>query len=131
MLSERSRYQKYFIIDQKGNFEPIKTTDSNDDKILSRDDDEFVEGDEIGDIEEEEEAHSVIIGGKNKVPFAIKVTIKIGVDRSARKTIVNRLNRTVDQWLSDVVTHLQAIYHHPTLHHRINFEVSFMYGYEV
>ena len=126
MLSERSMYQKYFLIDKYGNFEEIKTTDSYTNKTSSRIDGKFVEGDEIGDIEEEEEAHSVIIGGKNKVPFAMKVTIKMGVDRSARKTIVSRLDTSVDQWLTDVLTHVQAIFHHPTLHHRINFEVVYL-----
>ena len=124
MLSERSIYQKNFVIDKQGNFEPIIAMDSKHDKSRSRDDDEFVEGDEIGDIEEEEEAHTVILGAENKVPFAIKVKLKIGVDMSARKTIVNRLETTVDQWISDVVTHLQAVFHHPTLHHRVNFEVG-------
>ena len=126
MLSERSIYQKYFLIDKYGNFEAIKTTDFYTNKTSSRIDGKFVEGDELGDIEEEEEAHKVIIGGKNKVPFAIKVTIKVGVDRSARKTIVSRLDTSVDQWLSDVLTHVQAIFHHPTLHHRINFEVLYL-----
>ena len=126
LLSERSRYQKYFVIDTYGNFEGIKPTNIFiPDEISSRNDVEFVEGDEIGDIEEEEESKSVIIGGKNKVPFAIKAKIKIGVDVSACNTIVHQLDTSVDQWLSDVMTHVQAIFHHPTLHHRINFEVHF------
>ena len=81
------------------------------------------EGDALGDPVEEARAKSAIVGGKNSVPFAIKAKIKIGTDVSARDTITKKLNTTVDAWISEMFTHLQAHYHHPSLRHRVNFEV--------
>ena len=123
LISKRSRYQKSFSIDYfSGHFEPIQLMEV--DSIISRNGNTFVEGDELGDTEEEAKAKDTIIGGGNSVPFAIKAKIKVGTDTSARDTITNKLNTTVDAWISEILTHLQAHYHHPTLRHRVNFEVQ-------
>ena len=93
---------------------------------------EFFEGDEIRDQEEEKIASKVILGGTNRVPYAIKATIRLGIDVSAKNTIENRLGTTVDDWLAKVMTHFQAHYNHPTLRHRIAFKVTqllFLYSY--
>ena len=87
----------------------------------------FVEGDEIGDTEEETKAQNTVVGTSNSVPFAVKAKIKLGTDVSASDTITKKLHRTVDEWISEILTHVQAHYHHPTLRHRINFEVLKLY----
>ena len=79
---------------------------------------------EIGDEEEETIASKVVLGGSNTVPYALKATIKLGIDISAKNTIENRLGKTVDWWPTEVMTHFQAHYYHPTLRHRISFEVT-------
>jgi hypothetical protein len=122
LISKRSRYQKSFSMDFSGHFEPIQLMEV--DSIISRTGNTFVDGDELGDTEEEERAKDTIIGGGNSVPFAIKAKIKVGTDTSARDTITNIFNTTVDAWISEIFTHLQAHYHHPTLRHRVNFEVQ-------
>ena len=109
-------------MDFNGNFEPIKIMQVDD--IHSRTGTTFVEGDMIGDTQEEKKAKNTIIGGGNTVPFAIKAQIKVGIDKLARNTITNKHKTTVDAWISEVFTHFQAHYHHPTLRHRINFEVK-------
>ena len=129
LLSKRSRYQKSFSMDFSGNFEPIQRSEVESThslvsrELASRNGNTFVEGDELGDKEEEAKASDTVVGGKNTVPFAIKVKIKVGVDASANDTITNQLGTTVDSWISKMITHLQAHYHHPTLRHRVNFEV--------
>ena len=122
LISKRSTYQKSFSMDFSGHFKPIQLMGV--DSITSRSGNTFVDGDELGDTEEEAKAQGTIIGGGNSVPFAIKAKIKVGTDRSARDTITNKLNTTVDAWISEVFTHFQAHYHHPTLRHRITFEVQ-------
>ena len=85
---------------------------------------EFFEGDEIGDKREEKIASKVILGGTNTVPYAVKATIRLGIDVSAKNTIENVLGTTVDDWLTKIMTHFQTHYNHPTLRHRIAFKVT-------
>ena len=127
MLSSRSRYQKSFSVDFNGSVLPLYRVEQDNEHEMSRELDEFFEGDEIGDMEEETRAHAVVLGGKNSVPYAIRAKVKLGIDVSAMHTILNKLDTTVDSWLTDVVTHLQVHYHHPTLRHRITFEVRNTY----
>ena len=134
LISKRSPYQKYFSMDFNGHVESIQVKEPHSSNfleyrnlemdLLSRETKEFIEGDEIGDTEEESRASAVsVTGGGNHVPYAIKARIKLGIDESARKTITNKLKSNVDTWLAEMLTHLQAHYHHPTLRHRINFKV--------
>ena len=123
ILSSRSRYEKSFSIDFDGNVVQIKREKESEEKEQLRALEEFFEADEIGDMEEEAKAQAVVLGGKNTVPYAIKAKIKLGIDASAMNTILNRLDTTIDAWLTEVMTHVQTHYYHPTLRHRITFEV--------
>ena len=129
LISKRSIYQKSFVMDFTGHVEPIQLSEVDSrnlqvhENLDFRNENKFVEGDEIGDTEEEAKAQSTVVGGSNPVPFAIKAKIKLGTDASASDTITNRLNRTVDAWIAETFTHVQAHFHHRTLRHRINFEV--------
>ena len=128
ILSNRSRYEKSFSIDFDGNVIQIKREKQSEEKEQLRALEEFFEADEIGDMEEEAKAQAVVLGGKNTVPYAIKAKIKLGIDVSAMNTILNRLDTTIDAWLTEVMTHVQTHYYHPTLRHRITFEVSCLYN---
>ena len=127
LISKRSLYQKSFSFDLSGNFEPIVKAGGNtilvDRQLFSRALNMSDEGDALGDPDIEAKAMETILGGRNSVPFAIKVKIKVGTDASARDTITNNFNITVQEWISEVFTHIQAHYHHPSLRHRVNFEV--------
>ena len=129
LLSKRSPYQKSFSMDLNGNVEPIKITGSNDGYLsfanepISRKGGEFTEEDEIGESDIEAAAEASTTDG---VPYAIKVKVKIGTDTAAVKKITQDLKRTVDEWLAEMFTHVQNHYHHGTLKHKINFEVSFL-----
>ena len=137
LLSTRSRNQKYFSVDFNGNVEPIHIMNVDSINSLVTDDMDtqnkkiVVEGDQVDETEGEIHAPAPIIGGSNPVPYAIKAKIKLGVDQSARDTITNRFNTTLDAWLAEVFTHVQAHYRHPTLRHRINFEVRKFYNYDI
>ena len=124
ILSSRSPFQKSFSVDFDGNVSHIQREEGGEEKESYRMIEEFFEGDEIGDKEEETIASKVILGGTNTVPYAIKATIRLGIDVSAKDTIENRLGTTVDDWLTKVMTHFQTHYNHPTLRHRIAFKVS-------
>ena len=129
LISKRSIYQKSFFMDFSGHVEPIQLSEVENRNSPVREisgfqnENIFLEGDEIGDTEEETKAQSTVVEGSNSVPFAIKAKIKLGTDASASDTITNKLNSTVDAWISEIFTHVQAHYHHTTLRHRINFEV--------
>ena len=124
ILSSRSPFRKSFSVDFDGNVSHIQREEHNEEKESNRMAEEFFEGDMIGDQEEETFASKVILGGTNTVPYAIKATIRLGIDVSAKNTIENRLGTTVDDWLTKVMTHFQAHYNHPTLRHRIAFKVT-------
>ena len=124
ILSSRSPFQKSFSIDFDGNVSHIRREENSGESESYRMAEEFFEDDEIEDQEEEKIASKVILGGTNKVPYAIKATIRLGIDVSAKNTIENRLGTTVDDWLTKVMTHFQAHYNHPTLRHRIAFKVT-------
>ena len=124
ILSTRSPFQKSFSIDFDGNVFHIQREENSEEKESYRMAEEFFEDDVIGDQEEETIASKVVLGGTNTVPYAIKATIRLGIDVSAKNTIENRLGTTVDDWLTKVMTHVQAHYNHPTLRHRIAFKVS-------
>ena len=129
LLSNRSPHQKSFSMDLDGNVEPIKIMGSNDGYLeipknintRQRDGDLFDDGDNIGSYNLEAKASAADTAG---VPHEIIVKIKIGTDTSAKEDIEGRLENTVDNWLSEVFTHVQNHYYHPTLGHRINFQVS-------
>ena len=124
ILSSQSPFQKSFSIDFDGNVSFIQREEGSEEKESYRMVEEFIEGDEIGDQEEETIASKVILGGTNTVPYAIKATIRLGIDISAKDTIENRLGTSVDNWLTKVMTHFQTHYIHPTLRHRIAFKVT-------
>ena len=129
LISNRSRYQKSFSLDLSGNVESIqRMEDDSRDSLFTgylepRNANTFVEGDEIGDNDAEIIAQNTVIGGGTSIPYAIKAKLELGIDESAKDTIAKRFNTTVDAWLSEVLTHVQAHYRHPTLRHRINFQV--------
>ena len=137
LISKRSIYQKSFSMDFTGHVESIQVSEAYSrnlpvrENLSSRNENIFVEGDEIGDTEEETKSQNTVVGGSSSVPFAIKAKIKLGTDASASDTITNKLNSTVDAWISEILTHVQAHYHHPTLRHRINFEVQNIYNFEM
>ena len=127
LISKRSPFQKSYVMDSHGHVVPIKRQKYDHIKypmnkvLTNRDSGELIEGDEIIDTEVEATASKAVANG---VWFAIKARIRLGTDASALEKIENNLNTTVDNWLSEMFTHVQAHYHHQTLNHRINFEVT-------
>ena len=129
IISKRSPYQKSFSLDVNGNVKLIEAKSGNTvnnlliQNIIDRRGFEIMEGDEIKNAELEAKAANAETNG---VPCSIKVKIRLGIDASALKTIEKSLQRTYDNWLAEVFTHAQVHYHHPTLQHRINFEVCLL-----
>ena len=81
---------------------------------------EMIDEDEIDDEEIEAKASTAAQDG---APCTIKAKIRLGTDASAKEQIEKRLHRDVDGWLAEMFTHVQAHFLHPSLQHRINFEV--------
>ena len=139
MFSNNSPFHSYFSLDVDGNVQHI-TTDKYRAGAISRSGSftgvsKNVHGprgtgnqnsvdDEIID-EELEEAAANMGNVQDLVPQELKVNIRMGVDTSA-KAAIEGLGLTVDNWLSDLLTHTQAHFFHSSLNHIINFEVNFM-----
>ena len=135
LMSRQSPYQKMFTIDLKDNGGNIQYRSSHPQKrqlseaqqvaeqietIIRAT--ETIEDDEI--IDKDVEARVSKAPGDG-VPCSIKAKIKMGTDASAWHTIHDYLQMSVDNWLAEMFTHVQSYYYHPTLKHRINFEVKF------
>ena len=54
------------------------------------------------------------------IPSRLKATIRFGYEESAKQKIGSS---KMDEWLKDIMTHLNAHYRHPSLGTRIEFEV--------
>ena len=133
LISKQSPDQKLFVIHLKDDETHITSRSGKREKrhlfeaqevaaqtetILTTTD--VFEGDEVKDKELEAKVSKAADTG---VPCSIKAKIKIGTDLSASNTIQSNLQMSVDNWLAEMFTHVQSHYYHPSLQHRINFEV--------
>ena len=59
------------------------------------------------------------------VPDTLSINFRFGIDTSAKSAIEDELSMTIDNYLSDLLTHTQAHYMLPSLNHAVTFEVMF------
>ena len=126
LFSRRSSSQKLFAMDMHGNVEPIYIADSNDayisltGEVVTRDGKNFQHKDKIAKPNTElvRDASTT-----DSVPYNLTLTVKIGTDTGVSDYIVNKLGRTVDDWVAEMFTHVQNHFYHPSLNHKIHFKV--------
>jgi len=134
MFSENSPSQSYFSLDIDGNVQSIHPKSGvakaiNDVKGQAKksidlnlnenelNDDEVVDG--------KLETLSAKMGDfRESVPENLTINLRFGVDTSAKSAIEDTLSTTIDNYLSDLLTHTQAHYFLPSMDHKIKFEVT-------
>ena len=134
MFSENSPTHSYFSLDIDGNVHSIRPK-SGATKAVSRKtrsetrksipiniDNGEAENDYV--IDKELERLAARMGDvSDKVPDKLKINFRFGIDTSAKSAIEDELSMTVDNYLSDLLTHTQAHYMLPSLNHVVKFEV--------
>ena len=66
------------------------------------------------------ETKLVALTRRVRIPSRLKATIRFGYEESAKQKIGSS---KMDEWLKDIMTHLNAHYRHPSLGTIIEFEV--------
>ena len=136
MFSKHSPSQSYFSLDIDGNVQSIHPKSGVAKALLAvkglaeKSIEVNVEGDDTNNdeiIDDKLEQLVAKLGdARGIVPEKLTVNLRFGVDTSARSSIENTLSTTVDNYLSDLLTHTQAHYLLPSLNHQITFEVFFI-----
>ena len=136
MFSENSPSHRYFSFDIEGNVHSIRPK-SGATKVVSRRTKgdfkksiplNFDKGATKKDyvIDEQLESLAARMGDvSGSVPDTLSINFRFGVDTSAKSAIEDELSMTVDNYLSDLLTHTQAHYMLPSLNHAVTFEVMF------
>ena len=136
MFSENSPVHRYFSLDIDGNVHSIRPK-SGATKVVSRRTKgdfkksiplNFDKGQTKKDyvIDEQLESLAARMGDvSGSVPDTLSINFRFGIDTSAKSAIENELSMTVDNYLSDLLTHTQAHYMLPSLNHVVKFEVMF------
>ena len=136
LLSRHSPSHKTFSMDRNGNVKHIEVRSDDDFKnemeekmilpeegISTRDTKWKVCGkDSYVNEEIEAAAAEVTPAQRNAVPKHLTVKLRLGVDIGVKRYLERR-GKTVDNWLSEVMTHAQSHYTHSSLQHKIIFEV--------
>ena len=134
MFSENSPTHSYFSLDVDGRVKSIRPK-SETTKFIGRKkkspikksieyDIEEGESEEDEVIDEELERLASRMGDVSEdVPDTLIVNFRFGVDTSAKAAIEDELSMTVDNYLSDLLTHTQAHYMLSSLNHTVKFEV--------
>ena len=127
LLSRRSPFQKSFAMDMRGNVKPIYIAESNN-AYITLTGEVFTRNNEI--FQHEDKVEETIMeaardaSANNSVPYNLSLTVKIGTDTGVSDYIVNTLGRTVDEWIAEMFTHVQNHFYHPSLNHKVHFEIS-------
>ena len=134
MFSENSPDHSYFSLDIDGNVHSIRPK-SGATKFVTRGTKgdlkksiplNFDKGETKKDyvIDEQLERLAARMGDvSGSVPDTLSINFRFGVDTSAKSAIEDELSMTVDNYLSDLLTHTQAHYMLPSLNHVVKFEV--------
>ena len=135
MFSENSPTHSYFSLDLDGNVHSIRPK-SGATKVVSRRTKgdlkksiplNFGKGETKNDyvIDEQLEILAARMGDvSGSVPDTLSINFRFGIDTSAKSAIEDELSMTVDNYLSDLLTHTQAHYMLPSLNHVVKFEVT-------
>ena len=134
MFSENSPTHSYFSLDIDGNVHSIRPKSGNTKVVSRRTKGDFKKSmslnfDKGGTkkdcvIDEQLEKLAARIGDvSGSVPDTLSINFRFGVDTSAKSAIEDELSMTVDNYLSDLLTHTQAHYMLPSLNHVVKFEV--------
>ena len=136
MFSENSPDHSYFSLDIDGNVHSIRPK-SGATRFVTRGTKgdfkksiplNFDKGETKKDyvIDEQLESLAARMGDvSGSVPDTLSINFRFGVDTSAKSAIEDELSMTVDNYLSDLLTHTQAHYMLPSLNHVVKFEVMF------
>ena len=140
MFSENSPFHRYFSLDVDGKVQAIRpktggsefirpeTRRNQNKKSIEIDSNQKGAWKDII-VDEEVEKQAGRMGDvRNSVPDVLKVNFRFGVDTSAKSGIENTLSLTVDNYLSDLLTHTQAHYMLPSLQRTVKFEVCLILG---
>ena len=134
MFSENSPTHSYFSFDVDGRVKSIRPKDGTT-KLVSRKTKSHIKKSTEYDIEEGESEEDEVIDEElerlasrmgdvsNDVPHTLVINFRFGVDTSAKAAIEDELSMTVDNYLSDLLTHTQAHYMLSSLNHTVKFEV--------
>ena len=134
MFSENSPDHSYFSLDIDGNVHSIRPK-SGATKFVTRGTKgdlkksiplNFDKGETKKDyvIDEHLESLAARMGDvSGSVPDTLSINFRFGIDTSAKSAIEDELSMTVDNYLSDLLTHTQAHYMLPSLNHVVKFEV--------
>ena len=136
MFSKHSPSQSYFSLDIDGKVQSIHPKDGVSEAIHSVEGKARkaialnVQGDEDANdavVDDNLEKLAASMGDvRGSVPEKLTINLRFGVDTSAKSAIEGTLSTTVDNYLSDLLTHTQAHYLLPSLDHEITFEVTFV-----
>ena len=62
---------------------------------------------------------------REQIRAELRMNIAFGVDRSIKEALGSK--NDIENWIGDVIVHMQAFYHHPSFKTRLNFEVIFSF----
>ena len=132
LFSKDSLYQKSFSLDRYGNSKQIKSDNyeinaSKEDRDVHVDDWHTFGNQKKWD-KKEQIAESVTQEQRNSVPYSLNLNFRFGYDKGTKQWMEEN-NENVDNWLSEVMTHLQIHFTHSSLEHYIFLNVSLKYDY--
>ena len=139
LLSKHSLYQKSFSLDRLGNSKEIKTNsdginiykeldeEQDDGPSVENRDVHFDDWQSYGNqkmwYKKEAEVESVTEEQLKSVPYSLNVNFRFGYDKGTKQWMTEN-NKNIDNWLSEVMTHLQIHFTHSSLEHYIFLNVS-------
>ena len=132
LFSKDSLYQKSFSLDRYGNFKQIKSDNyeinaSKEDRDVHVDDWHTFGNQKMWD-KKEQEAESVTQEQRDSVPYSLNLNFRFGYDKGTKQWMEEN-NENVDNWLSEVMTHLQIHFTHSSLEHYIFLNVSLKHDF--
>ena len=134
MLSKNSLYKKSFTLDRYGHFKEVKPN-KNENEINNEFDDV---SDEDRDVhfddwhtwgnqkrwdKKEHRDDSITEEQRKSVPYSLNLNFRFGYDKGTKEWMAEN-DENIDNWLSEVMTHLQIHFTHSTLEHYIFLNVS-------
>ena len=135
LLSKNSLYQKSFSLDRFGHFKEVKTNDGDidinnvwEDKLFVEDRDvHFDDWQTFGNQKRwdkmEHRDESVTQEQRQTVPYSLNLNFRFGYDKGTKEWMKEN-DENIDNWLSEVMTHLQIHFTHSSLEHYIFLNVS-------
>ena len=123
LFSEKLPYRRFFTLDEKGEVKEVES-DGLDDATMEFEK-EYLEPSNLNSSSYKlEDAIDYQEDVTKQMNQDIKLNIAFGVDKSVQEYLGS--HEAIQNWVSNVMVHMQAFYYHPTFKTRLRFEVRYI-----